>query len=208
MFQRITTHYVIGVLTAVERYTSVWMATCSMPRQGTVKKKWMPPVLRQYLIHVRGGVTVHMQTSAPTAGITIGMCTWNNLADTKSKRNWIKSVVSWIVSSKIHKMLCTGDQGFKSTMFPKKNVNVQMQTFLGSVRNVCILPEGISRIFLIWVSFICNMRSLSIFLSYLQSSSLQNCLHLPELFSYLSGAVKISFYVMKSINSEAAHYAI
>jgi hypothetical protein len=59
---------------AIERYTSVWMATCLMQRQCVVKKKLMSPVSVQHLIHARGKVMVHMQTTAPTAKITIGIC--------------------------------------------------------------------------------------------------------------------------------------
>lgn len=70
---KVLIQHVTGVLMAIERYTSVWMATYLMQRQCGVKKKLMSPVLIQHLIHARGKVMVYMQTTAPTAKITIGI---------------------------------------------------------------------------------------------------------------------------------------
>jgi hypothetical protein len=50
------------------------MATFLMQTQCAVKKKSMSPVLMQHLIHARGKVMVYMQITAPTAKITIGIC--------------------------------------------------------------------------------------------------------------------------------------
>lgn len=64
---------------AIVRYTSALMDTCLMQKQATVKKKSMTPVLRQHLIHVKGEGMVHMQTTAPAAKITTGICIFNYL---------------------------------------------------------------------------------------------------------------------------------
>lgn len=79
ILQPTVVHCVTGVLMAIERYTSVLMDTCLTQKQATVKNKSMSPALRQHLILVKGEEMVHMQTIAPAAKITTGICIFSYL---------------------------------------------------------------------------------------------------------------------------------
>jgi hypothetical protein len=64
---------------AIERYTSALMDTCLMQKQAAVKNKSMTPALRKHLTHVKEKEMAHMQTTAPAAKITTGICIFSYL---------------------------------------------------------------------------------------------------------------------------------
>jgi hypothetical protein len=80
-FQGTAMYCLTGVLMVIERYTSVWMATCLMQKQHAVRKKSMSHVLMHHLIHARGEVMVYMQTTVPIAKITTGIYTLSFFMD-------------------------------------------------------------------------------------------------------------------------------